>query len=167
MPGVARTKQPRTRTRLEITCCITPDSWDPNRGTLVPVDRLVTALLDPAYQRDGISIVGGEPFAQPDGLWALVRVLRARGCQHILVYSGYTHERLRRMAERQPAIGSVLDEIDMLIDGPFLAARAAGAGPWTGSGNQRVLVFRRGVPRLWWEDDASMPGAGTEEGSAA
>jgi anaerobic ribonucleoside-triphosphate reductase activating protein len=76
---------------------------------------------------------------QSEGLWALIQVLRARGCPHILVYSGYTYERLRRMAERHPAIGTILESVDVLIDGPFVSARADRGGPWTGSGNQRVI----------------------------
>jgi len=122
--------------------CITPDSWDTNGGFLVSVDRLATTLLDPSHERDGVSILGGEPFAQPGGLLALLRALRARGCGHILCYSGYTYEALRRQGERQSAIRAVLDEIDMLIDGPFVAALADGAGPWTGSANQRVLTLK-------------------------
>ncbi|HEV8635408.1 MAG TPA: hypothetical protein VG370_14370, partial [Chloroflexota bacterium] len=39
-------------------------------------------------------------------------------CRHVLAYSGYTYERLRRLAARRPAIGAVLDEIEVLIDGP-------------------------------------------------
>src|SRR5262249_21817787 len=62
--------------------CITPDSWDPAGGSLVPVDRLADALLDPRYERDGISILGGEPFFQPRGLSSLVDSLRKRGCPH-------------------------------------------------------------------------------------
>jgi anaerobic ribonucleoside-triphosphate reductase activating protein len=111
------------------------------------VDRLAEELLDPAYERDGISIVGGEPFDQADGLWALVQELRARGCGHILAYSGYTYQRLQRMAQRRPVIGDLLNGIQMLIDGPYVERLAAGAGPWTGSRNQRVLVLEAGVTR--------------------
>ena len=100
---------------------------------------LAELLLDPRYARDGIPILGCEPFRQPDGLLALVHALRTRGCQHILVYSGYTYERLRRMGNHTPAIGMILDEIDILVDGPYIARLAATAGPWTGSGNQRVI----------------------------
>ena len=119
--------------------CWVPDLHAPEGGTLVPVARLADVLLDPAHERDGVSILGGEPFQQPEGLLALVRALRARGCRHILAYSGYTYEGLRRMAEQQPAIGAVLDEIEVLVDGPYVAALAGRAGPWTGSGNQRVI----------------------------
>jgi anaerobic ribonucleoside-triphosphate reductase activating protein len=119
--------------------CITPDSWDAAGGHVVPVGRLAEALLDPQHARDGVSILGGEPFAQPDGLLALVRALRERGCRDILAYSGFTYEQLRRMAADQPAVGAVLDDIEVLIDGPYVAALADAGGPWTGSGNQRVI----------------------------
>jgi anaerobic ribonucleoside-triphosphate reductase activating protein len=130
--------------------CWVPHLHSPAAGALVPVDVLADALLDPEYERVGVSVLGGEPFQQPEGLLALVGALRARGCRHILAYSGYTYERLRRMAVRRPAIGAVLDEIQVLIDGPYVEALADRAGPWTGSGNQRVvdLVATRRLGRV-------------------
>jgi anaerobic ribonucleoside-triphosphate reductase activating protein len=72
-------------------------------------------------------------------LLALVWALRTRGCLHILCYSGRTYDALLGRAFTQPAIGRILEEIDMLVDGPHVEALADGAGPWTGSGNQRVI----------------------------
>lgn len=121
-----------------------PGCWVPSLhpldgGRSVPVDLLADVVLDPFYERDGVSILGGEPFQQPEGLLGLVRALRARGCPHLLAYSGYTYERLCRMAVRQPVIAAILDDLDVLIDGPYVQALADSAGPWTGSGNQRVI----------------------------
>jgi len=113
-----------------------------DKGELVSATRLAAELLDPKYERDGVSILGGEPFAQPDGLLALVRELRSKHCLHILCYSGYTLEILREKAIKHPAIDSVLDEIDVLIDGSYVESLAAGAGLWTGSGNQRVIDMK-------------------------
>jgi anaerobic ribonucleoside-triphosphate reductase activating protein len=109
---------------------------------LASVSTLAEKLLDPTFERDGVSILGGEPFAQAEGLLALVKELRRRGCKHILCYSGYTLETLMEKARRQSAIGEVLADIDMLIDGPYVEALAGGAGAWTGSGNQRVIDMR-------------------------
>ena len=119
--------------------CWVPELHPSAAGVLVPVERLAEALLDPAYQRDGVSILGGEPFLQPDGVLALVRALRARGCHHIVCYSGRTYDALLGRALTQPAIGRILEEIDVLVDGPYVEALADSAGPWTGSGNQRVI----------------------------
>jgi anaerobic ribonucleoside-triphosphate reductase activating protein len=108
-------------------------------GELVPVTRLAAELLDPNYERDGISILGGEPFAQPDGLFALIKELRKQGCPHIVCYSGYTLETLREKSAKQPAIAAGLNEIDILIDGAYIESLSGGAGLWTGSSNQRVI----------------------------
>jgi anaerobic ribonucleoside-triphosphate reductase activating protein len=104
-------------------------------------------LLDPEYERDGVTILGGEPFAQPEGLNALVKTLRSKNCPHIVCYSGYTLEVLREKAVKQTAIGEVLNEIDILIDGAFVESLAAGASLWTGSGNQRVIDLRASAKR--------------------
>lgn len=119
--------------------CWVPHLHAPEAGALVPVDLLADTLLDPAHARDGVSVLGGEAFQQPEGLLGLIRALRGRGCRHILAYSGYTYERLCRLATSRPAIGAALDEMELLIDGPYVEALAGGAGPWTGSGNQRVI----------------------------
>lgn len=139
--------------------CWVPALHPADAGQRVPVDVLADALLDPGYERDGISILGGEPMQQCEGVLALVQAVRARGCPHILMYSGYTYERLRRMATRQPAIDAVLDAIDMLIDGPYIAARANGASPWTGSSNQRVinLAATRRAGKIELLDYADVP----------
>jgi anaerobic ribonucleoside-triphosphate reductase activating protein len=124
-----------------------PNCWVPHlhpadAGQLVAVSCLADALLLPAFRRDGVSLLGGEPFFQAKGLWALVWALRERGCPHILVYSGYTYDRLRRMAQNEQAIDAILSEVDVLVDGRYVETLADGAGPWTGSGNQRVIDLK-------------------------
>ena len=108
-------------------------------GTLVAAAVLADELLDSKFERDGVSILGGEPFAQAEGLLALVKELRAKGCPHIVCYSGYTLEALCEKAKKQPAIGDVLNRIDILIDGAYIESLSSSAGLWTGSGNQRVI----------------------------
>ena len=118
--------------------CFVPETHSLDDGVVLPVNVLVEALLDPiGAPRDGVSILGGEPFAQPVGLAALLRCLKARRI-HTVVYTGYTLEVLARRAE--PAIRAALELTDLLIDGPFLAALADGAGEWRGSHPALALV---------------------------
>ncbi len=124
---------------LKCKGCYVPELHDKDSGKLISVKRLAEFLLDPNFERDGVTILGGEPFAQSDGLLALVRELRSKNCPHILCYSGYTLEALSEKAAAHPSIGAVLDEIDVLIDGAFVESLSSGAGLWTGSGNQRVI----------------------------
>ena len=118
--------------------CFVPETHSLDDGVVLPVNVLVEALMDPiGAPRDGVSILGGEPFAQPVGLAALLRRLKARDIQTV-VYTGYTLEVLARRAA-EPAIRAALELTDLLIDGPFVAALADGAGEWRGSRNQRLI----------------------------
>lgn len=127
--------------------CWVPETWNANGGELRSIDTIADALLDPDYDRDGVTIIGGEPFAQTDALANLVGELRYRQPGiHITVYSGYTLQELILQCTRAGFLGidtaSVLSTIDVLIDGPYIKAEADKAGPWTGSGNQRVHLLR-------------------------
>jgi anaerobic ribonucleoside-triphosphate reductase activating protein len=127
---------------LKCKGCWTPQLHSKEAGELIAVEKLAELLLDPEYERDGVTILGGEPFAQSEGLNALVKALRSKNCPHIVCYSGYSLEVLREKAVEQPAIGEALNEIDVLIDGAYVESLSSGAGLWTGSGNQRVIDLR-------------------------
>ena len=116
--------------------CYVPETHDPAGGAALPVRVVADAALDPAGPRDGVTVLGGEPFAQAQALAALLGALKARGV-HTVVYSGYTLEVLRRRNE--PAVHESLALVDLLIDGPFVAALSEGAGEWRGSRNQRLI----------------------------
>jgi len=75
-------------------------------------------------------------MAQPAGLVALLGCLKARG-MHTVVYTGYTLEALATRSD--PAVRRALELTDLLIDGPYVAALANGAGEWKGSRNQRLI----------------------------
>jgi anaerobic ribonucleoside-triphosphate reductase activating protein len=98
---------------------------------------VVSAALDPTGEpRDGVTVLGGEPFFQPIGLARLLRELKAAGI-HTTVYSGYTLEGLARRGDA--SVHQALALADLLIDGPFVHALANQAGEWRGSRNQRVI----------------------------
>jgi anaerobic ribonucleoside-triphosphate reductase activating protein len=118
--------------------CYVPETHDPAAGVALRGAEVVAALLHPAGEpRDGITVLGGEPFFQPQGLAALLRELKRRGV-HTVVYTGYTLETLARREE--PDVHEALRLTDLLIDGPFVRSLAAGAGRWRGSRNQRVIL---------------------------
>ncbi len=127
---------------LKCPGCYVPELHDMESGQMISVRRLAALLLDPKFERDGVTILGGEPFVQSEGLQALVNELRFQGCPHIVCYSGYTLEVLQEKSIKQPLIKDILDEIDLLVDGPFVKSLASGAGLWTGSGNQRVIDLK-------------------------
>lgn len=118
--------------------CYVPETHDPAGGVSLSIASVLAEVLDPAgAPRDGMTVLGGEPFFQPVGLLALLR--RLKSCAvHTVVYTGYRLEALARRPE--PEIRAVLDLTDLLIDGPFVPSLSDGAGEWRGSRNQRVIA---------------------------
>lgn len=127
---------------LKCQGCYVPELHDRDSGNVISVKKLAVLLLDPNFDRDGVTILGGEPFAQVTALSVLVKTLRSMNCPNIVCYSGYTLETLCEKAINQPQIKEILEEIDILIDGPFIEPLANQAGLWTGSGNQRVIDLK-------------------------
>ena len=84
---------------------------------------------------EGISLLGGEPFAHAEAAADLSKAARQRGLS-VMVYSGYTIEDIRRMPE--PAAAELLAHTDILVDGPYIRELPDTERRWVGSTNQRV-----------------------------
>jgi anaerobic ribonucleoside-triphosphate reductase activating protein len=82
-----------------------------------------------------VTFSGGEPFAQAEGYAKLAKLLKEKGYE-VASYSGYTFEQLLRGTPAQKAL---LENIDILIDGPFILAEKSLEVPFRGSRNQRIL----------------------------
>lgn len=115
--------------------CVAPE-WIPLRAArLVAVVDVVDELLSDPHVT-GLTLSGGEPMIQAMALTEVVREARRRRELSVLCFSGFT---LRRLREHPPADGvaELLTEIDVLIDGPYVAARNDDRG-LRGSSNQNV-----------------------------
>lgn len=117
--------------------CFVPETHDISGGVEIEVSEIVDRLLAPeGAPRDGVTILGGEPFLQPRGLLALMQLLKQRD-QHITLYTGYTLEDLIGRNDRR--IHRIFELTDILIDGPFVKEISDGAGEWIGSRNQKIV----------------------------
>lgn len=122
--------------------CLSPHLLDPTSGHAVPADELAAAIRHAvetaAVPVEGVTVLGGEPFEQVAGVAEVLTPLRAAGLTAV-VYSGHTHEWLRRAHD--PGIDALLDQTDVLIDGPFLPHLYNDRLAWRGSTNQRLLCL--------------------------
>ena len=84
---------------------------------------------------EGITLLGGEPFAHAEGAAALARAARERGLS-VMVFTGYLREDLE--ARTDPASAELLACTDILVDGPYDRERPDSARRWIGSTNQRI-----------------------------
>jgi anaerobic ribonucleoside-triphosphate reductase activating protein len=84
---------------------------------------------------EGITLLGGEPFAHAGGAAMLSSAARIRGLS-VMVFSGYTIGELQSHAD--PAVARLLAETDILVDGPYLREQPDTTRRWIGSTNQRI-----------------------------
>lgn len=115
--------------------CHNPESHAPQGGKEMAVEAVEAELLKNPLT-DGLTLSGGEPFAQAEDCLKLAKTAHAHGL-NVWSYSGWTFEYLRDQGtEAQRAL---LAELDVLVDGPFLIEERTLSLPWRGSRNQRVI----------------------------
>lgn len=118
--------------------CLTSDGLVPaDSGSDVAVDTLIERL-SAVSGHEGVTISGGEPLWQSEALSSLLSGLLARRPGWtVMLYSGWRLEAIRRRGG--PTHRALLDRVDLLVDGPFVASRREPSVLWRGSANQRLV----------------------------
>ncbi len=84
---------------------------------------------------EGITLLGGEPFAHAVPAAALAKAARELGLT-VMAFSGFLLEDLR--ARPEPEVRELIDHTDILVDGPYLRDEPDTERRWIGSRNQRI-----------------------------
>ncbi len=114
--------------------CLTPESWRLDGGVESDIDALCGDIIGRPFI-DGLTISGGEPFLQAEGLARLLdQVHRGRPEMTVIIYTGYQKEEL----ETVPFSKDLLSHVDVLIDGQYMKSLDDGLGI-RGSSNQRII----------------------------
>lgn len=120
--------------------CHNPESQDPKAGIPLTQNILEDIIeeINSNSLLDGITISGGDPFYNPQGLLLLLKILKqeTRGL-NVWCYTGYTLEQLLRDPKRSP----VLNYIDVLVDGRFDQSLYDPMLEFRGSSNQRIITL--------------------------
>lgn len=112
--------------------CVAPEAQALDGGTELETGALAWEIL--LSGAEGLTISGGEPFLQAEALAELIRTVRRKRDLGVIVYTGYRYEEL--LAD--PAARALLEETDLLIDGPYVKELDDGKS-LRGSSNQRVI----------------------------
>lgn len=131
--------------------CHNPESQPHNGGRQMTVKQ----ILDEFESLDscaGVTISGGEPFDQAAAVADLAEAFKDKGT-NVWVYSGYLFDDLIAIAGGSDTPGATkycneshaagvlkfLNNIDVLVDGPFLKEQKSYDALFRGSRNQRLI----------------------------
>ena len=131
--------------------CHNPQTHDPNGGSWGDTDDIIAAAAENPLL-DGITLSGGDPFMQPKECTELAKGAHKHGL-NVWTYTGYTWEAL--FAENDPDKIALVQESDVLIDGPFLLAERSLELKFKGSRNQRTIDVKKSLEKgeiVLWEE---------------
>lgn len=113
--------------------CINPHLFSARGGTDTPVTEIVDQAITAGVE--GLTLIGGEPFDQPEAGAALAAEAQDKGLG-VIAFSGYEYQSL---LARDDHTGEFLASVDLLIDGPYDAHNAEKQRALVGSRNQRFI----------------------------
>jgi len=115
--------------------CCNPEMLPFQGGTPTSLAELLRQIDAVATEIEGITLLGGEPFAHAPGAAKLARSVRERGLT-VMIFSGYLLENLQTSTDT--AVRELLADTDLLVDGPYQRDLAEPSRRWIGSANQRI-----------------------------
>ncbi len=134
--------------------CHNPETHDPKAGYDLSVEDILQKIRENPLL-DGVTLSGGEPLCQPRPLSYLAEEARKMG-KNVWLYSGFTWEQILNMREEDPDVRRLLDQVDVLVDGPFLQSQRSLELRFRGSSNQRLIDVPKSLaslsrPPILWE----------------
>ena len=128
--------------------CHNPESWDFDGGkefTPEVLDEIISGLTANNINRT-LCIMGGEPLCSENLFLTTLMIKEVRQQKpnvKIYLWTGYTYEELLSKKTSNPKLEYVLDNIDCLIDGPFIQEEKDITLQMRGSRNQRIIYLTR------------------------
>ena len=123
--------------------CHNPETHSFEKGFLKDVDELCAEILELEFQ-DGVTLSGGDPMCQIDACLEI-----AKFCQNnklnVWCYTGYKIEDLLKRAKKEKKLKELLENIDVLVDSPFVLELKSYNVPFRGSSNQRLINSKESV----------------------
>ena len=123
--------------------CHNPETHSFDSGILRDVSEVCKEIASLEFQ-DGITLSGGDPFCQVDACLEIAKFCQNIGL-NVWCYTGYKIEDLLKRSKKERKIKEFLENIDVLVDSPFIMELKSYDVPFRGSSNQRLIDSKESI----------------------
>jgi anaerobic ribonucleoside-triphosphate reductase activating protein len=127
--------------------CHNPSSWEFNAGKTMSTEEIMEVIEADPFAH--VTFTGGDPMYQAEGFAELAASIKTRTDKTIWCYTGFLFEELLANETRH----KLLEQIDVLVDGPFEEDKKDTDLLFRGSSNQRLIdvkaSLQTGKVTLW------------------
>ena len=121
--------------------CHNPQSWDIKNGTMTSTADIMKEIMSDPFAN--VTFSGGDPMFQAEGFTELAKAIRKESDKNIWCFTGYKYENLLK----NPKQLALLQQIDVLVDGPFIKDLRNEELFFRGSSNQRIINVRKSLEK--------------------
>lgn len=119
--------------------CHNPESWNFNAGEEIEISEIVDKVDE--YDNHKVTLSGGDPMYRKEEVAELIKELKKRIPDiNIWIYTGFTHEELIDLDDN--IVNEIIENIDVLVDGPFVEDLKSDDCLFRGSTNQRIIYLK-------------------------
>lgn len=119
--------------------CHNPQTWDINAGKRMGIEEILQKIKDEDFCN--VTFTGGDPMYQAKEFAELAERIKSETGKNIWCYTGYTFEEC--LADE--AKKSLLELIDVLVDGRFKIELRNTELLFKGSSNQRIIDVQKSL----------------------
>lgn len=123
--------------------CHNLETWDFEGGKEVSFD-LIKKIIDDNPYADGITLSGGDPLYQIDASTEIAEYAKSKGLD-VILYTGFLFEEVLEMTKANQRLKDLLNNVDTLIDGPFILEQRHLSLKFRGSSNQRIIDVKKSL----------------------
>ena len=132
--------------------CHNPQSWPFDQGHEMEVEDIMRIIERDPFAN--VTFSGGDPMYQAAGFAELARQIRQRTNKDIWCFTGFKYESLITQEQRE-----LLEQIDVLVDGPFIQKLHDPDLLFRGSSNQRLIDVQASLYAgevVLWDSDVAV-----------
>lgn len=130
--------------------CHNPQSWDIDAGREMSIAEIMEKIKADPFAN--VTFTGGDPIYQAEGFALLAETIKKETAKDIWCYTGFLYEQLLNGKYTE----KLLQNIDVLVDGPYIEEQKDPDLLFRGSTNQRLIDVKRSLAAgevVLWERD--------------